>query len=106
MTTATRACSRPAWMASISACKLLPLPDSSTPRRRGSGIAVGERETACAARDGPDDARSRAELSKMRQSADRVRRLEDEDEADAVVERAVHLVTRHVPELFDQGEDR
>src|SRR5690242_1709221 len=106
MTTAMRACKRSAAIASISAWRFVPLPESSTPKARRSGIVLAEGETARAADDRADATGSRSPSPEVREHAVGLCCGHHQHEPDAVVERTIHLRARHVSEPLDQPEDR
>src|SRR5687767_13034462 len=101
-----RARRRPAAIASIKACRLVPLPDSSTPRASGSGIVLGIHEPVLAAGHRTDRDCAGPAPAEIGQHLRRTRGRHDHHEPDAVVEGTIHFGAWNSAEALDQPEDR
>src|SRR5688572_30731315 len=109
MTTTMRASSSPRSIAPMSAWRLLPRPEMSTPRRRavdGCDTGLSVADTAAAVLDGSN--LTAPGLTGPREIAHHLRRVfrrAHHDQPDAHVERAQHVVFRHTALALEPPED-
>src|SRR5213594_1286163 len=102
MTTAIRAVSLPASIASMIACRLEPRPEARTPRR---SFALGIAHPPLALFNHPDPEGLIAMAFRQPHHVTGAIRSHHEDQADTQIEHPRHFVVIHLPSRLDQSKD-
>src|SRR6185312_12016397 len=105
MTTAILACNHPAFMDSAIASKLVPRPESRMPSFLGAAMRSGVEDLAVAFHDAANQVSFFPGLLNHRLYAFELLRRNRQHHTDAHVERAHHVVLRHVADLLHVAED-